>query len=73
METLTLLFHQRYIIDNVVYHNINYISVVRNVAVRGQHRTSCVKQCYSICAYILYSIVYNPQKESILYVYIMRV
>ena len=34
-----------------------------------QHRTSCVKQCYSKCACILYSIVYNPQKGSIVYVY----
>ena len=35
------------------------------------YRTSCVKQCYSICACILYSIVYNPQIKSIVYVYII--
>ena len=38
-------------------------SVVRNIAVRRQHRTSCVKQCYSICAYILYSIVYTLKRK----------
>ena len=47
--------------------------VVRNMGVLHHYRTSCVKQCYSICACILYSIVYNPQKVSIVYVYIMRV
>ena len=49
------------------------MQVIRNMGILAQHRTSCVKQCYSICAYILYSIVYNPQKVSILYLYIMLV
>ena len=46
--------------------------VVRNSNVMGQHITSCVKQCYSMCACILYVHcvtlkgkytirVYNPQ------------
>ena len=56
-----------------MYCTVKQTIVVRNMGVLGQHRTSCVKQCYSICACILYSIVCNPQKESIVYVFNIRV
>ena len=60
-------------IDIVDELMMNDMIVVRNMPVLAQDRTSCVKQCYSICACILYSIVCNPQKKSIVYVYDMRV
>ena len=54
----------------LIYFTFVYLTlVVRNMCVLPQHRTSCVKQCYSMCACILYSIVCNPQKGSIVYVH----
>ena len=48
------------------------IKVGRNKAVLAKHRTSCVIQCYTICAYILYSIVNNPQMRYTIRVYYTR-
>ena len=62
----SLLSLNSYIVKNQSVYNWTYrylcwyckwVQVVRNMPVLPQHRTSCVKQCYSICAYILYSIV----------------
>ena len=49
----------------------NTILEVRNKAVLHHYRTSCVKQCYSICACILYkcTVLCTTLKNSIIYVH----